>query len=165
MDQTSELPTEGAQVAATQDVEGHADIETTSEEPRIAKSAQGPAPSTEVPSTGLAAHGGHPESLVNAADHRDATAEGLELSPPVTHNFRRTPIQLKPRIKISVSANQEHHLRAALSLSAHLDEFRIPHAYIGGFAWALLGSSRPTQICPPHFLLYVYVCADMRSFR
>ncbi|KAI0329289.1 hypothetical protein GY45DRAFT_1325235 [Cubamyces sp. BRFM 1775] len=164
MDQSFELQTEGAQVAAAQDVEGHADIETTSGESGVANSAQGPPPSTEVPSTGLAAHGGHPESLVNAADHRDATAEGFELSPPMTHN-RRIPIQLKPRIKISVSANQEHHLRAALSLSAHLDEFRIPHAYIGGFAWALLGSSRPTQICPPHSLLWVYACVDMRAFR
>ncbi|KAI0833699.1 hypothetical protein BC628DRAFT_43191, partial [Trametes gibbosa] len=36
-----------------------------------------------------------------------------------------------------------------LALSAHLDDLGVQHAYIGGFAWALLGSFRPTQMSIP----------------
>lgn len=33
-----------------------------------------------------------------------------------------------------------------LSKASSLDELKYPHAFIGGFAWSLLGSRRPTQI-------------------
>ena len=47
---------------------------------------------------------------------------------------------------ISVTCSRLDQLKAAAFLSGALNELNIPHAYIGGFAWALLGSSRPTQI-------------------
>ncbi|EMD38753.1 hypothetical protein CERSUDRAFT_122328, partial [Gelatoporia subvermispora B] len=46
---------------------------------------------------------------------------------------------------ISVSSSQTDHIRAAKALSEQLDELRLPHAFIGGFAWSLLGSIRPTE--------------------
>jgi hypothetical protein len=33
-----------------------------------------------------------------------------------------------------------------LNVASSLDELKYPHAFIGGFAWSLLGSRRPTQI-------------------
>ncbi len=53
---------------------------------------------------------------------------------------------------ISISTNQQDHLTAAKALSAHLDKLGIRHAYIGGFAWALLGSARPTEMSPAAIL-------------
>ena len=47
---------------------------------------------------------------------------------------------------ISLTSSKIDQLKAATFLSNALNELKIPHAYIGGFAWALLGSSRPTQI-------------------
>ncbi|KAI0671928.1 hypothetical protein C8Q78DRAFT_1031475 [Trametes maxima] len=38
-----------------------------------------------------------------------------------------------------------HHLAAARALSYHLNSWGIRHVYIGGFAWSLLGSIRPTE--------------------
>jgi len=36
-------------------------------------------------------------------------------------------------------------LEAAQILSTHLRQLGIDHAYIGGFAWSVLGSPRPTE--------------------
>ncbi|KAI0329297.1 hypothetical protein GY45DRAFT_883531 [Cubamyces sp. BRFM 1775] len=43
-----------------------------------------------------------------------------------------------------------HHLDAAEALSSNLDGLGVRHAYIGNFAWALLGSTRPVKICLLH---------------
>ncbi|KAI1791230.1 hypothetical protein LXA43DRAFT_447237 [Ganoderma leucocontextum] len=51
-----------------------------------------------------------------------------------------------PRIQISISKEREHHEAAAQALSKHLDGWGIPHAFIGGFAWSVLGSERPTEM-------------------
>lgn len=50
-----------------------------------------------------------------------------------------------PPAQISISTNTEHHVRAAHILSESLRELGYDHAYIGGFAWSLLGSRRATQ--------------------
>ena len=42
------------------------------------------------------------------------------------------------------SSDYKDHLLAAQALSKHLDAMGCHHAYIGGFAWSLLGSMRPT---------------------
>ncbi|KDQ11380.1 hypothetical protein BOTBODRAFT_35458 [Botryobasidium botryosum FD-172 SS1] len=47
--------------------------------------------------------------------------------------------------RISITTSREDQLRAAPFLSQTLRELGAPHAYIGGFAWALLGSTRPTE--------------------
>ncbi|KAI0648912.1 hypothetical protein C8Q79DRAFT_1007496 [Trametes meyenii] len=46
---------------------------------------------------------------------------------------------------ISISTNKQDHLVAAKALSTHLDDWGIQHVYIGGFAWSMLGSIRPTE--------------------
>ncbi|KAI0663740.1 hypothetical protein C8Q70DRAFT_376124 [Cubamyces menziesii] len=125
MDESSDLHDEEPPVAAAQDEE-HAIVETTpAEETSITSPAQEPASSTETPVVTVVAR--------SLEEPGPPTTPGVQVQGP------------KPRIRISISTNQEHHLLAALSLSSHLDEFGIKHAYIGGFAWALLGSSRPTQ--------------------
>lgn len=48
--------------------------------------------------------------------------------------------------QISISLNQKDHIAAAQALSNHLKQRDIRHAYIGGFAWSLLGSERPTEL-------------------
>lgn len=50
------------------------------------------------------------------------------------------------RVTIPITTSREYQESAALSLSNHLNELGCRHAYIGGFAWSLLGSSRPTEI-------------------
>ena len=47
---------------------------------------------------------------------------------------------------IPISLDRKDHIAAAQALSNYLDERGIRHAYIGGFAWSLLGSVRPTEI-------------------
>ena len=132
MDESSGLHDEELPVAAAQD-EAHAIVETVSaEETSITSPAQEPASSTETPVVTVVAR--------PLEEPGPPTTPGVQVQGP------------KPRIRISISTNQEHHLLAALSLSSHLDEFGIKHAYIGGFAWALLGSSRPTQIRPTRSL-------------
>lgn len=49
---------------------------------------------------------------------------------------------------ISVTTSRTDHSTAAAYLSEALRQLGCPHAYIGGFAWSLLGSSRPTQMSP-----------------
>ncbi|KAJ3005132.1 hypothetical protein NUW54_g4481 [Trametes sanguinea] len=49
---------------------------------------------------------------------------------------------------ISISTNKQDHLAAARALSAIFYKLGVRHAYIGGFAWSLLGSIRPTEISP-----------------
>ncbi|KAL4076327.1 hypothetical protein J3A83DRAFT_2178016 [Scleroderma citrinum] len=46
---------------------------------------------------------------------------------------------------ISVTTSILDQSKAATYLSACLELLGCPHAYIGGFAWSLLGSNRPTQ--------------------
>ncbi|KAI9061128.1 hypothetical protein FKP32DRAFT_983399 [Trametes sanguinea] len=46
---------------------------------------------------------------------------------------------------ISISTNKQDHLAAARALSAIFYKLGVRHAYIGGFAWSLLGSIRPTE--------------------
>ncbi|KIL67782.1 hypothetical protein M378DRAFT_9060 [Amanita muscaria Koide BX008] len=46
---------------------------------------------------------------------------------------------------ITVSSLEGDHIQAAGALSRCLLELNYPHAYIGGFAWSLLGSVRPTH--------------------
>ncbi|KAI0062296.1 hypothetical protein BV25DRAFT_1991595 [Artomyces pyxidatus] len=47
---------------------------------------------------------------------------------------------------ISISTSKNDQGRAASVFSKHLNELGYRHAYIGGFAWSLLGSTRPTEI-------------------
>jgi len=47
--------------------------------------------------------------------------------------------------QISIVNLHERLLQAAQLLSSHLHKLGVDHAYIGGFAWSLLGSQRPTQ--------------------
>ncbi|KAF9530517.1 hypothetical protein CPB83DRAFT_810353 [Crepidotus variabilis] len=47
--------------------------------------------------------------------------------------------------QISVTTSRTDQSKAARALSDALNSLGCPHAYIGGFAWALLGSTRPTQ--------------------
>ena len=47
---------------------------------------------------------------------------------------------------IRISTNQKDHIAAAKALSQLLDQFGVRHAFIGGFAWSLLGSSRATEM-------------------
>jgi hypothetical protein len=49
---------------------------------------------------------------------------------------------------ISISTIHEDQARAAETLSAILTKLGYGHAFIGGFAWSLLGSERPTQMSP-----------------
>jgi len=42
--------------------------------------------------------------------------------------------------------NVSDQLRAAKALSDSLSKLGCEHVYIGGFAWVLLGSNRPTKI-------------------
>jgi hypothetical protein len=55
--------------------------------------------------------------------------------------------------QISIAISPEHLLEAAQLLSSHLHKLGVDHAYIGGFAWSLLGSQRLTQMSrlPLHF--------------
>jgi len=46
---------------------------------------------------------------------------------------------------ISITTSTLDQAKAATCLSACLEHLGCPHAYIGGFAWSLLGSKRPTQ--------------------
>jgi len=47
--------------------------------------------------------------------------------------------------RISITTSRDDQLAAAAYLSDTLRRLKFPHAFIGGFAWALLGSSRPTE--------------------
>lgn len=48
--------------------------------------------------------------------------------------------------RISITTSPELQAKAAALLSQYLtEELDCPHAYIGGFAWSLLGSHRPTE--------------------
>ncbi|KAH9474864.1 hypothetical protein JR316_0013332 [Psilocybe cubensis] len=47
---------------------------------------------------------------------------------------------------ISITTSSRDQSTAAESLSQYLEQLNCRHAYIGGFAWALLGSRRPTEI-------------------
>jgi hypothetical protein len=51
--------------------------------------------------------------------------------------------------QITISTSHDRLLEAAQLLSDHLHNLGIDHAYIGGFAWSLLGSQRLTQISRP----------------
>ncbi|OCH91386.1 hypothetical protein OBBRIDRAFT_792319 [Obba rivulosa] len=51
---------------------------------------------------------------------------------------------MSPQI-VSVSSSQEDHKCAARALSEQLDKLGCRYAFIGGFAWSLLGSVRPTE--------------------
>ncbi|TBU39757.1 hypothetical protein BD309DRAFT_407402 [Dichomitus squalens] len=55
-------------------------------------------------------------------------------------------VPLMSRPTISISTNQKDHMAAAKALTSHLSEWGITYGFIGGFAWSLLGSSRPTDI-------------------
>ena len=58
--------------------------------------------------------------------------------------------------KISITTSRECQSIAAASLSDTLNQLHCPHAFIGGFAWALLGSSRPTEMsCIQVFLITI----------
>jgi hypothetical protein len=52
---------------------------------------------------------------------------------------------MSKRVQISVTTSRTDQSQAAKALSDTLSDLGCPHAYIGGFAWALLGSERPTQ--------------------
>ncbi|KAF8964813.1 hypothetical protein BDZ97DRAFT_865663 [Flammula alnicola] len=47
--------------------------------------------------------------------------------------------------QISITRSRKDQLKAAVLLSQCLHKLGCPHAYIGGFAFALLGSARPTE--------------------
>ncbi|CAA7269885.1 unnamed protein product [Cyclocybe aegerita] len=47
---------------------------------------------------------------------------------------------------ISITTSRTDQAAAASYLSETLDRLGCPHAYIGGFAWALLGNRRPTEM-------------------
>jgi hypothetical protein len=50
---------------------------------------------------------------------------------------------------ISITTSNDLQAKAASLLSQYLDdELKCPHAYLGGFAWSLLGNKRPTEISP-----------------
>ncbi|KAK0503899.1 hypothetical protein EDD18DRAFT_1344793 [Armillaria luteobubalina] len=53
---------------------------------------------------------------------------------------------MAPRSIIRTTTNHNSQEHAARVLSEKLSELSIPHAYIGGFAWRLLGSERQTEI-------------------
>ena len=57
---------------------------------------------------------------------------------------------------IRISTNQKDHIAAAKALSQLLDQFGVRHAFIGGFAWSLLGSSRATEMST--FSLFLILC-------
>ncbi|KAK0221946.1 hypothetical protein IW262DRAFT_941240 [Armillaria fumosa] len=52
---------------------------------------------------------------------------------------------MAPRSIICTTTNHNSQEHAARVLSEKLTELSIPHAYIGGFAWRLLGSERQTE--------------------
>jgi hypothetical protein len=52
----------------------------------------------------------------------------------------------RSRVKIPITTSRESLLKAAELLSQRLCKLGLDHAYIGGFAWSLLGSDRPTAI-------------------
>ncbi|KAK0487344.1 hypothetical protein IW261DRAFT_1447382 [Armillaria novae-zelandiae] len=52
---------------------------------------------------------------------------------------------MAPRSIIHTTTNHNSQEHAARVLSEKLTELSIPHAYIGGFAWRLLGSPRQTE--------------------
>lgn len=52
---------------------------------------------------------------------------------------------MAPRSIIRTTTNHNSQEHAARVLSEKLSELSIPHAYIGGFAWRLLGSERQTE--------------------
>ena len=49
-------------------------------------------------------------------------------------------------VRISITTSRENQLEAASVLSEELTKLNCPHAYIGGFAWSCLGSTRPTEM-------------------
>ena len=51
-----------------------------------------------------------------------------------------------PAKQISISTSRTEQITVAITLSGILTELNLPHAYIGSFAWALLGSDQQTQI-------------------
>ena len=61
--------------------------------------------------------------------------------------------------QISIANLHERLLQAAQFLSNHLHKLGVDHAYIGGFAWSLLGSQRPTQMSrlPLHLLTVLLI--------
>jgi len=61
----------------------------------------------------------------------------------IIFHFRRN---FKMANVISVTTSREEQLKAALFLSKALSNLSTPHAYIGGFAWAVLGSRRATEM-------------------
>lgn len=48
--------------------------------------------------------------------------------------------------QISIAISHERLVEAAQLLSSHLLKLGVDHAYIGGFAWSLLGSQRLTEM-------------------
>jgi len=52
---------------------------------------------------------------------------------------------MSKQVKVSVTTSRTDQSQAAKALSDTLSNLGCQHAYIGGFAWALLGSERPTQ--------------------
>jgi len=49
-------------------------------------------------------------------------------------------------MSISITTSRDDQLKAAVLLSESLEVLGSPHAFIGGFAWAVLGSSRLTEM-------------------
>jgi hypothetical protein len=59
----------------------------------------------------------------------------------------------KMSARISITTSRDQQAKAAFLLSQYLtEELKCPHAYIGGFAWSLLGNTRATEISPDHSL-------------
>ncbi|KDR77350.1 hypothetical protein GALMADRAFT_210405 [Galerina marginata CBS 339.88] len=70
---------------------------------------------------------------------------------------------------ISITTSSKDQLVAASLLSQYLEELGCKHAYIGGFAWALLGSVRPTEIRPFFYQQVInlslnYVLVEAKNF-
>lgn len=60
---------------------------------------------------------------------------------------RLAPIFAPPaQMSISITTSRDDQLKAAVLLSESLEMLGSPHAFIGGFAWAVLGSSRLTEM-------------------
>jgi hypothetical protein len=68
-------------------------------------------------------------------------------------------------IPVPKTTSREYLFEAAQLLSTHLRQIGIDHAYIGGFAWSLLGSQRATQIslCSSHASGAVMIPSDIMS--
>lgn len=67
---------------------------------------------------------------------------------------------------ISITTSRDAQLEAASLLSKTLTDLGCAHAYIGGFAWALLGSRRLTEMSThPKAMIVLQVFPTFLTFQ